>query len=57
MVLKERPHHPPKRTAPVEAPESGYVSERRERRDAWSEMKKEIERLRSENQRLQEAEA
>ena len=53
MAPKEGPHRPPKRTASIEAPDSGYAGERRERRDARSEMEKKIEQLRSKNQRLQ----
>ena len=52
MAPKEGPCRPPKRTSPAEARESGYVSERRERRDAWSEIERKVERLRSENRRL-----
>ena len=57
MAPKEGPHRPLKRTAPAEARESGYAGERRERRDTRSEIKRKVERLRSKNQRLQEAEA
>ena len=49
MAQKEGSHRPPKRTAPTEASESCYAGDRKERRDAWSEMEREIERLRSKN--------
>ena len=49
MVPKEGPCRPPKRTAPTEARESGYAGERREQRDARSEIEKEVERLRLKN--------
>ena len=57
MASKEGPCHPPKRMAPVEAIESGYVGGRRERRDARSEIERKVERLRLENRRLREVEA
>ena len=57
MAPKEGPRRPPRRRSPVEARESGYAGERRERRDARSEIEIKVERLRSENQRLREAEA
>ena len=41
MAPKEGPRRPPKRTAPIEAPKSGYAGERREWRDARSEMERE----------------
>ena len=43
MALKEGPRHPPKRSAPVEARESGYVGERREQRDARSKIERKVE--------------
>ena len=46
MTPKEGPRCPPKRTAPAEARESGYAGERRERRDARSEIERKVERLR-----------
>ena len=52
MAPKEGSHHPPKRRSPVEARESGYADERRERRDTRLEIEREVERLRSENQSL-----
>ena len=57
MAPKEGPRRPPRRKSPAEMTESEYASERRERRDRWSETEIEMERLRSENQRLREAEA
>ena len=57
MTPKEGSCRPSKRTTPIEALESGYAGDRKERRDAQSEMEREIERLRSENRRLREAEA
>ena len=56
MAPKEGPRRPPRRKSPAEMTESEYASERRERRDRRSETEKEIERLRSENRRLQEEE-
>ena len=57
MAPKEGPHRPSRRRSPVEARKSGYADERKEWRDAWSEIEIEVERLRSENRRLREAEA
>ena len=52
MAPKEGSRGPPKRIAPTEVPGSGYAGDTKERRDAWLEMERDIERLRSENQRL-----
>ena len=49
MAPKEGPRRPPRRRSPAEARESGYAGERREWRDAWSEIEIEVERLRTEN--------
>ena len=57
MAPKEGPRRPPRRKSSVEMTESEYASERRERRDRWSETDLEMERLRLENRRLREAEA
>ena len=43
MAPKEGPRRPPKRAAPTKAPGSGYAGDRKERRDARSEMEREIE--------------
>ena len=57
MAPKEGPCRPPRRKSLVEMTESEYASERRERRDRRSEIDLKMERLRSENRRLREAEA
>ena len=57
MASKEGPHRPPRRKSPAEMIESEYANKRRERRDRWSETDLEMERLRSVNRRLREAEA
>ena len=57
MTPKEGPRHPPRRKSPAEARESEYVGVRKERWDTWSEIEIKVERLRSENRRLREAEA
>ena len=49
MAPKEGPHRPSKRTAPAELPDSGYEGERREWRDARSEIEREVETLRLKN--------